>query len=148
MKTLVATFLIAGCAIGTGVAAQNATEPAPAAADCPAAAQAQGVQALYGRWRVRIADRPEAIAELHPHPDYPGVRGTLSRGATTAQLAGDIDDQGVLALDESDDGRSISAVWAVQLQPGSCGKEFKGTWQSAGDEAKQPVAMTKMSSAP
>ena len=65
-----------------------------------------------------------------------------------AQLAGDIDDEGMLALDESEDGRSISATWALAVQPDSCGKEFKGTWQHAGDEAKRPVVMTRISPAP
>jgi hypothetical protein len=160
MKTLFATFLIAGAAVLVGACAQNGAQgggrgaPTQENADCPRTGQDVKLQTLYGRWRVRIEGRDEAVADLHPHPEYAGVRGTLARGAGTspgarsAQLAGDINDEGVLALDESEDGRSISAVWALEVQPGSCGKEFKGTWQYAGDEVKHPVAMTRLSPAP
>jgi len=153
MKTLAATFFIALSAASAGVHAQNAARPgtgsasgpAPAEAACPRSAQDLTVQTLVGRWQVRIDGQPAATAELHPHPDYAGVRGTITRGTATAQLAGDIDDEGQLALDESEDGHAISASWSLALQPASCGKEFKGTWQHAGDEAKQPVAMTRIS---
>lgn len=154
MKTLVATFLIAACAGCAGVAGQNGTQGARGAApthkgaDCARNPSAQPVETLYGRWQVRIDGQPDATAELGPHPEYAGVRGRLNRPAGVAQLAGDIDDEGTLALDESEDGRSISATWTLAVQPDSCGKEFKGTWQHAGDEAQRPVVMTRISPAP
>lgn len=160
MKTLIATFLIAGGAVLVSACAQNGSQagwgaaPTQENADCPRTGADVKLQTLYGQWRVRIEGKDEALANLQPHPDYAGVRGTIARGAGTsrgvqrAQLAGDINDEGVLALDESEDGRSISATWALEVQPGSCGKEFKGTWQYAGDEVKHPVAMTRLSPAP
>ncbi len=122
--------------------------PTHTSADCARGPEAQPVDTFYGRWQVRIEGQPDATAELGPHPEYAGVRGRLTRPAGVAQLAGDIDDEGMLALDESEDGRSISATWALAVQPDSCGKEFKGTWQHAGDEAKRPVVMTRISPAP
>lgn len=154
MKTLFATFLMAACAGCAGVAGQNGTRPDGAAAPtrksagCARDTSASATDTLYGRWRVRIDGQPEATAELDPHPEYAGVRGRLARPAGMAQLAGDIDDEGTLALDESEDGRTISATWTLAVQPDSCGKEFKGTWQHAGDEAQRPVVMTRISPAP
>jgi len=154
MKTLFATFLMVACAGCAGVAGQNGTRPDGAAAPtrksagCARDTSASATDTLYGRWRVRIDGQPEATAELGPHPEYAGVRGRLARPAGTAQLAGDIDDEGTLALDESEDGRTISATWTLAVQPDSCGKEFKGTWQHAGDEAQRPVVMTRISPAP
>lgn len=154
MKTLVATFLIAACAGCTGVPGQNGAQadggaaPTRKSADCAHAPSTVAVDTLYGRWRVRIDGQPDATAELGPHPDYAGVRGRLARPAGAAQLAGDIDDEGMLALDESEDGRTISATWTLAVQPDSCGKEFKGTWQHAGDEAQRPVVITRISPSP
>ncbi|MCY1557041.1 hypothetical protein D9M68_938520 [compost metagenome] len=60
-----------------------------------------------------------------------------------AQLAGDVDDDGALSIDESLDGRAISGVWAGTLQPGSCGREFRGTWRNAADESTHPFVLNK-----
>ncbi|MFT4267825.1 MAG: hypothetical protein QM586_11505 [Xenophilus sp.] len=128
----VCALLLAACA------APSAVPPG-----CPADAGALPVQALYGRWLARFDGTPAttAVVELHAHPEYAGsVRGSVARGgggpapATTSQLAGDVTDEGVLVLDESRDGRSISAVWTAELAPASCGKEFKGTWRNAADD--------------
>lgn len=111
---------------------------------------------LYGTWKARFDVGPTvgtaAIVRLGKHPDYDGVRGTITReGAASgdtaaravAQLAGDVDADGQLAIDESQDGHSISGVWVGTLQPGSCGKEFKGTWRNAADESTHPFVLDK-----
>ena len=124
-------------------------QPAVAAAPCPANGREMPVEALYGNWELRLEGLPGiAHVRLENHPDYAGVRGTVRRegGAnrvTTAQLAGDIDDDGLLSIDESNDGRSISGVWLGELQPDSCGKEFKGTWRNALDDSTRPFILNK-----
>ena len=89
--------------------------------------------------------------QLAKHPEYAGVRGTITRERrrrppSVAQLAGDIDDEGLLNIDESLDGRAISGVWLGELQPGSCGKEFKGTWRNASDDSTHPFVLNKTGS--
>ena len=65
------------------------------------------------------------------------MRGTVTRpghqGAppTVAQLAGDVDAEGLLNLDESMDGVAISGLWLGELQAASCGTQFKGTWRNS-----------------
>ena len=111
---------------------------------------------LYGTWRARFDEELAALAPatitLGKHPDYDGVRGTITRdGAgnddaaarSVAQLAGDIDSEGQLAIDESKDGLSISGVWIATLQPGSCGREFRGTWRNAADESTHSFVLNK-----
>ncbi|MES2530313.1 MAG: hypothetical protein V4636_04705 [Pseudomonadota bacterium] len=74
------------------------------------------------------------------------MRGTIVRdgqGDTGAQLAGDIADDGLLTLDESRDGRSISAVWSGDMQAASCGREFKGTWRNAIDDRTRNFVLQK-----
>ena len=122
-----------------------ATAAEPSATACATDANDLPVEALYGRWEARFGDLP-AVADVRmgKHPEYAGsVRGTILRDGRSAQLSGDIDDAGFLILDESQDGLSISAVWAGELQPGSCGREFRGTWRNAADDRTQPFVLRK-----
>ena len=141
-----AIVLIAVSALSTGAVAQNDPQKAGPATGCPASATELPVAALYGAWQARFDGLPGmATVRLAKHPEYAGgVRGTIEHsGGTTAQLAGDVDDDGLLTLDESQDGRAISAVWSGEMQPGSCGKEFKGTWRNAKDDSTHPFTLTR-----
>ena len=142
MKRLLPVFLAALLA-ATGCA--TATQ---GGADCPADARELPLQSLYGHWEARFDGAPAAATvQLGRHPDYAGVRGTITRSVgselSVAQLAGDVDDEGALSIDESLDGRAISGVWAGTLQPGSCGREFRGTWRNAADESTHPFVLNK-----
>ncbi|MGJ7571692.1 hypothetical protein ACSFBX_14270 [Variovorax sp. RB2P76] len=136
--TVLASTALAGCAIGRG-------NP-----DCPTDARELPLPSLYGRWEARFDGLPAVAAvQLGKHPDYDGVRGTITRNpenpakATVAQLAGDVDDEGALSIDESQDGRAISGVWSGKLQARSCGREFRGTWRNAADESIHPFVLSK-----
>lgn len=115
----------------------------------PASASELPLEALFGAWEARIEGlKGVAKVKLDQHPDYAGVRGTISRGgdgapATVSQLAGDIDQDGMLSLDESLDGRAISGVWLGALQPASCGREFKGVWRDAANDSTHPFVLNK-----
>ena len=139
-----ALVLMAACALSMGAAGQDALGSSTSSA-CPASATELPAAALYGAWEARFDGVAAAsVVRLARHPEYAGsVRGTIDRGGVTAQLAGDIDDDGVLNLDESQDGRAISAVWSGDMQPGSCGKEFKGIWRNAKDDSKHPFTLTR-----
>ena len=141
MKALLAAFAalaIAGCATTQG-----------GTADCPANAHDLPLQSLYGRWEARFDGLPAvSVVQLGKHPDYDGVRGTITRNAgnakaTVAQLAGDVDDEGALSIDESQDGHAISGVWSGKLQARSCGREFRGTWRNATDDSVHPFVLGK-----
>ncbi len=149
MKRLLAIILIAVCAVATGATAQN--DPGMLATPaCPTTAQELPLEALYGTWGVRFDDPPGDSMEvrLAKHPDYAGVKGTITRGATAAQLAGDVDDQGQLTLDESQDGRRISGIWLGTQVPGTCGREFRGTWRNVADDSMHPFVLNKTGPVP
>jgi hypothetical protein len=131
-------LVLAGCATGNP--------------DCTADARDLPLQSLYGRWEARFDGLPAvAVVQLGKHPDYAGVRGTITRNAgnagsakaTVAQLAGDVDDEGALSIDESQDGHAISGVWSGKLQARSCGREFRGTWRNAADDSVHPFVLGK-----
>jgi len=138
--TVACACVLAGCA------------PLPSAPACPdASAQTPSNQRLYGRWLARIDGQPEpAQVLLHRHPDYDGVRGTVSRpGQAPAQLAGDINPaDGQLALDESQDGKRISASWTGALVAGSCGKRFSGNWHSDADDKDHAFTLERVQGEP
>ncbi|MDM0108645.1 hypothetical protein QTH97_27110 [Variovorax sp. J22R24] len=137
-------------AVCVACAAAPGGPEAPAAATCPSRGTEVPLQALFGTWEARIdGQKGAAIVKLSQHPDYAGVRGTIARGgdgtpATVAQLAGDIDDEGMLSLDESLDGRAISGVWLGELQASSCGKEWKGVWRDAASDSTHPFVLSKI----
>lgn len=111
--------------------------PAPAtptgssrAAPCPQPDELQASD-LYGLWRAEFT--PPALPAtvlLERHPDLAGsVRGLLQRDGVRAWVSGDVDD-GEFTLEESANGRNISATWLGEVVPESCGREIKGTWTS------------------
>ncbi|CAN5660401.1 hypothetical protein BH10PSE18_BH10PSE18_28360 [soil metagenome] len=148
---LLIAALLSACAAPSSVPiiSTPAVKVRPAAPPgCPEAADELPVQALYGTWEARFDGVPGvARVTFAPHPDYAGsVRGTIVREGTNdagSQLAGDIADDGLLTLDESRDGRSISAVWSGDMQAASCGREFKGTWRNAIDDRTRNFVLHK-----
>lgn len=132
---IAAAALVAGCA---------ATDP-----NCPPSGSPLPPRALVGAWDARIGDDSTAIRLLlQPHPDYAGVRGQVLRGDMAAQVAGDINDQGLLLLDESEDGQRISATWEGEALARSCGRVFRGQWRRAGEDRGLPFELTRSLSTP
>ena len=152
MKHASIAWLAVACLVSaTNALAQGSPAPAgPPAATCPATGSELPLEALFGSWDARFDGLPGvARVQLAKHPDYEGVRGTITRDgdaavpASVAQLAGDIDADGMLSLDESKDGHAISGVWLGELQPASCGTEFKGVWRNAADDSTRPFVLNK-----
>ncbi|MDM0002696.1 hypothetical protein QTI24_29130 [Variovorax sp. J22P240] len=141
---LAAACVASACAVGAG------GPEASTGAGCPSRGTEMPLEALFGTWEARIdGQKGVALVKLSQHPDYAGVRGTIARGgdgaaATVAQVAGDIDDEGMLSLDESLDGRAISGVWLGELQASSCGKEWNGIWRDAASDSTHPFVLNKI----
>lgn len=154
-----ALFLIANFGLFVDGNAQNdAKNKTPeAAVPCPSAATFSQ-QHLYGNWTLKwlpatpaanstagSAASPTSVALPRPastrlalsaNPEYPdSLIGTMAVGTQRHVLAGDLE-EGVLTLEESADGKSISANWAGRLVPESCGREIRGTWLSANDRVQ------------
>jgi hypothetical protein len=99
---------------------------------------------LYGLWRAQFEGLDQgALVLLEAHPEYPGFTGGVSRSGVKSLLAGDLD-QGVVGLEESDDGTRISASWQGELVEQSCGKEIRGTWTNEITDRKYPFVLRKL----
>ena len=112
---------------------------------CPTASTLT-YQQLFGDWQVVWQDHradgstqtsaPEPV-HFGRNPEFPeSLSGELRRAGrdrvAPLQLAGDVED-GQLTLEESPDGKAISATWVAQLDAASCGKRFTGTWKRDDD---------------
>lgn len=92
---------------------------------------------LLGRWSAQLSPLEAgplqplpttAELELWPHPELSAsVRGRVLRAGSEALLAGDVD-HGDFTLEESVNGKNISATWIGEVVADSCGKEIRGTW--------------------
>ena len=117
------------------------------AAACPAAADLTPAH-LWGLWRVSFdggAGAPTTATVLfEKHPERTeSVRGAINRDSVQSLLAGDVD-EGLLTLDESDDGLQITAVWSGNVAETSCGKEFTGTWRRSKDNTERSFVLRKL----
>ncbi len=152
MKTLITLLLIAASAGGISARAENHLK-IPADAACPTAAQMDQRQ-LQGVWHTDLPSHGGAtVLRLGQHPELAGsVRGTLERAGQTAQVVGDVH-QGELTLEESLDGKRISATWLGDVVEGQCGKEIRGQWSenAAADDALEvsvPFVLRKQAMPP
>lgn len=144
MTSRVALFFVAIFSLSITVWAQNHAE-LPADAACPAAADVDS-QRLYGPWQAQVdagAAARQATLTLAQNPRYSGsLGGTIVRGGTTAQVAGDVDD-GAFTLEESSDGRTITATWTGEVVEGSCGREIRGTWKDVADQSTHDFVLRR-----
>ncbi len=143
MNPIVAIFFIVACAIPVRATAQIASKPEAALA-CPPSASLQPAH-FWGLWRVTFGDEARSATVLfEKHPERTdSLYGAINRDSVQALLAGDVDD-GVLALDESEDGQQISAVWSGSVVANSCGREFSGTWRRAADNTQRSFVLRKL----
>ena len=140
-----AIVLVAICIHPAMGNAQNRSETVPVA--CPQALDVTALH-LYGAWQARWDGVSEAatltLGRSEDHPD--GLRGTIRRpaGQSPAQalVAGDVDN-GAFTLEESIDGRAISATWSGSFADQACGKEIRGTWTDTATRIERAFVLRK-----
>lgn len=120
--------------IGLAGVVSVAAAQQPSSTSCPPPHEVTQAHML-GLWRAEFQGLWQgATLLLEKHPEYAGsLRGMANRNGERALLAGDVV-EGEFTLEESRDGKRISAVWLGDVVEGSCGKEIRGTWR----EEKEP----------
>jgi hypothetical protein len=100
---------------------------------------------LQGEWTATIEGRPQPVRlHLGPHPQWKGnVKGTAARGSDTRPMVGDVDD-GRVTLEESADGRRITATWLGDVVEGSCAREIRGDYLEGEGAAPLPFLLRKL----
>lgn len=117
----------------------------------------------------------KSAVTLHPDPAFaslPRYEGTLGKRAIMLRLgaktgpdeagglhgeyqfvdtkevrlvAGDSGDDGVIELDESDDGTRISGQWVGKLAPNG---DFKGVWSNVDESVTESIELHRVTAAP
>lgn len=132
----ISLVLIVVCALSACVAGQNDSQIKAAAAvtaetnpACPDLARWQARQ-LYGLWHVELPQLgQQGTLMLRQHPEFPAsLRGEFDMAGVRSIASGDVE-EGDFNLDESRDGKSLSAFWTGRLDVASCGREIRGTLQ-------------------
>lgn len=106
---------------------------------------------LLGQWQVQwsgdLAGEPtDARLVFAANPEFAdSLLGLLDLKQKRHELAGDIEEE-LLTLEESSDGKSISANWSLRAVSGRCGKELTGTWVRASDGKQRQVVLRRSSS--
>jgi hypothetical protein len=114
-------------------------------AACPAADKV-GATDLYGLWRAEfdLPTTPGVTLLLERHTELAdSVRGVLTRDGQRSWVAGDVDD-GDFTLEESANGKNISATWLGDVVEGSCGREIRGRWSSETGAKPMQFVMRKI----
>ncbi len=143
MKMQIAIFLIAITLISTGAKAQNDPKVETRSA-CPPIDELNP-QHLYGLWRAEFAGLAQgATLLLEKHPQWPdSFIGGANRAGVQTRISGELESED-FSLEESVDGVDVSAVWQGTVQANSCGKEIRGTWNSATNRTLYPFVMRKL----
>lgn len=135
MRRIYLLLIVAG-ALSACAGGQNHVEPASQVAAqarvnpaCPDLARWQARQ-LYGRWSVELPRLGEhGTLVLRQHPEFAAsLRGEFTLGGVHSIASGDVE-EGDFNLDESRDGKTLSAFWTGRLDDASCGREIHGTLQ-------------------
>ena len=110
---------------------------------CPAPADVEPRQ-LVGLWRAEFDGKaPPATLLLEPHREYAqSLSGEINRDGVRARVAADLEDS-AFTLEESADGRRISATWLGDVVEGSCGKEIRGR-REGGWDGIAPFVLRKL----
>lgn len=110
---------------------------------CPDAAEVTQAH-LLGGWHAEFGGlRQGATLLLEQHPEYPeGLHGAIRRDIGRGFVSGEIED-GEFTLEESDDGKRISATWLGQVVEGSCGREIRGLWKRDGEDSGRSFVLRR-----
>ncbi|MDR0225901.1 MAG: hypothetical protein LBI66_05730 [Burkholderiaceae bacterium] len=126
-------------------AAATTTAPATARPGCPQDSS-MGDSQLLGEWTGSIEGLAQTVRlQLDTHPQWKGtVKGTIERGASKRPMVGDVAD-GSVTLEESADGKRITATWLGDVVEGSCAREIRGDYIEGESTAPRPFVLRKTS---
>ena len=113
-------------------------------APCPGDEEMKDSQ-LQGEWTGTVEGQSQPVRlQLGPHPQWKGnVKGTIARGADTRPMVGDVADDHI-TLEESADGKRITATWLGDVVEGSCAREIRGNYLEGEDVAPRPFVLRKL----
>lgn len=157
MRFLVLTFLLATHTAMANTAANPAPPLTAASAPVPPVVGAHPcnnaplkTDDLLGQWQVEWSSElpgepSDARLVFGLNPEFAeSLLGLMDLAGKRHEIAGDVEEE-LLTLEESSDGKRISANWSLRAVVGRCGKELSGTWVRASDGKQRPVILRRPS---
>jgi hypothetical protein len=145
MKTRDTIILIALCAVLVRAHGQNEPQSTSSSPSCKAA-QALLNTDLFGAWSLLLEGAgTSVVTRLHMqrNPEYAeSLAGQFQLGERSLQVFGDIE-EGQLELEESANGKDISALWKGRVVEGSCGQTIMGNRRNTVDNSEQSFVLRR-----
>jgi hypothetical protein len=141
-------ILIALCAVFMTAIGQNdplnsLSNTAPA---CPAAKDLVNTD-FFGTWVLELQSTAGSAVStrltIERNPEFAeSLAGNFLQDNVRHEVFGDIED-GVLDLEETNNGKDIFAIWKGRVSEGSCGKAITGTRRFVATQAEQRFVLRR-----
>jgi hypothetical protein len=101
---------------------------------------------LFGAWSLLLegAGRSSVTRlQMLRNPEFAeSLAGSFMLGEKKFEVFGDIE-EGAFELEESDNGKDITAIWKGRVVEGSCGQTILGTRRSTVDNSEQSFVLRR-----
>ena len=138
-------IFIAICAYSIRASAQNGLNSAPSSRVCVAATALVNTD-LFGDWSLLLEGGGSSVVtrlQLKRNPEYAeSLAGSYRLGNSAREVFGDIE-EGAFDLEESANGKDISAIWKGRVVEGSCGQTILGTRRNVADQSEQNFVLRR-----
>jgi hypothetical protein len=101
---------------------------------------------LFGVWSLLIEGSGSSVVthmQLQRNPEFAeSLAGSFQMGEKKFEVFGDIE-EGAFDLEESANGKDISAIWKGRVAEGSCGQTILGTRRNVADNTEQSFVLRR-----
>jgi hypothetical protein len=147
--SLITLIFIAISSIWMRASAQNSlkipVQNTALEARCPALADLQNTD-LFGAWSLLLEGGGKSVVtrlQLKRNPDFAeSLAGSFNLEGKTFEVFGDIE-AGAFDLEETANGKDISAIWKGQVVQGSCGQTILGKRRHVQDNSEQNFVLRR-----
>jgi hypothetical protein len=145
LRFLNTIILIALCAYLIPATAQNSLKNVTSSVACVAAKDLVNTD-LFGAWSLLLEGGGSSVVarmQLQRNPEFAeSLAGNYSIGDKKFEVFGDIE-EGAFDLEESANGKDISAIWKGRVVEGSCGQTILGTRRNVADNSEQSFVLRR-----
>jgi hypothetical protein len=101
---------------------------------------------LFGEWSLLLEGGGSSMVtrlQLRRNPEYAeSLAGSYRLGDSVREVFGDIE-EGAFDLEESANGKDISAIWKGRIVEGSCGQTILGMRRNVADQSEQNFVLRR-----
>jgi hypothetical protein len=138
-------IFIATCAHIHWANGQNHSKSFTEAAQCVAAKDLVNTD-LFGAWSLLLEGGGSSVVtrlQLQRNPEFAeSLAGSYQINEKKFEVFGDIE-EGAFDLEESANGKDISAIWKGRVAEGSCGQTILGTRRNVADNTEQSFVLRR-----